>query len=143
MQKQKINTVSALAIAVLVVLLVCVRLFQDTLFYDPLIAFFKQEGAVLPAYNSGRLFLGLAFRYLLNSGISLGIIWFCFKDKSILKLVSLLYVVFFALLTAAFFIAVNAKNPSLLLLFYIRRFLIQPLFLILFIPAFYYQRQNK
>jgi exosortase F-associated protein len=30
-----------------------------------------------------------------------------------------------------------------MILFYIRRFLIQPIFLLLFLPAFYYQKQNR
>ncbi|WP_374707786.1 exosortase F system-associated protein [Flavobacterium sp. J372] len=46
-------------------------------------------------------------------------------------------------LMIAFIIVVNTEKPNLLALFYIRRFLIQPLFLILFIPAFYYQRRNS
>jgi exosortase F-associated protein len=140
---QKVNVKSAFAIAVLVVLLACVRLFQQKLFYDPLLEFFRHEGKILPQYQGGKLFLGLAFRYLLNSAISLGIIWFCFKDRSILKLTSLLYVVFFVVLIAVFFIVITANSPRLMLLFYIRRFLIQPLFLILFVPAFYYQKHVK
>jgi exosortase F-associated protein len=69
----------------------------------------------------------------------LGIIWLAFKDESILRLTGSLYLFFFVVLTAILFISLNAEKPNLLLIFYVRRFLIQPLFLILFLPAFYYQ----
>ena len=143
MQKHKVNIVSALAIAVLLVLLVCIRLFQERLFYDPLLDYFKRSRTVLPQYDSVKLFVGLLFRYLLNTALSLGILWFCFKDKSILKLTACLYVVFFIVLAAIFFIALATDSPANMLLFYIRRFLIQPLLLILFVPAFYYQKHVK
>ena len=143
MQKHKINIASALAIAVLLVLLVCVRLFQERLFYDPLLDYFKRSRTILPQYDSVKLFIGLLFRYLLNTVLSIGILWFCFKDKSILKLTAVLYVVFFIALAAVFFTALAVDNPANMLLFYIRRFLIQPLLLILFVPAFYYQKHVK
>ncbi|KGO94231.1 exosortase F system-associated membrane protein [Flavobacterium subsaxonicum] len=140
---QKVNIKSALAITVLLVLLVSVRIFEQKLFYDPLLNFFKFGGKVIPKYNGLKLFLGLTFRYVLNTALSLGIIWFCFKDKSVLKLTTLLYVIFFVVLIGIFFVLLNTSNPSLMLLFYIRRFIIQPLFLILFVPAFYYQKRVK
>ena len=143
MQKQKVNIISAVAIAVLLVLLICVRLFQERLFYDPLLEYFKRSHTVLPKYDSVKLFVGLLFRYLLNTIISLGILWFCFKDKSILKLTAGLYVVFFVVLAGIFFTALATDSPANMLLFYIRRFLIQPLLLILFLPAFYYQKHVK
>lgn len=136
----KINPVSAAGIVVLVVMLVLVRLFQNELFYDPLIPFFKKEGALLPQMNDFNLFLGLGFRYFLNSFISLGILWLVFKDGAIIRLCFMLYCGLFMLLTAIFFTVLKADDVNLLLLFYVRRFLIQPLFLILFLPAFYYQK---
>jgi len=144
MQNQlKLNNKSIAGIFVLLVLLVCVRIFQKNLFYDPLIAFFESSDRVLPEYSTTQLFLSLLFRYLLNTAISIGIIWLVFKDAGIVKLTAILYGVFFALLIAGFFIIAGLQNPSLLLLFYLRRFLIQPLFLILFLPAFYYQKHIR
>lgn len=141
MQNQsKVNVFSAAAITVLLILLVCVRLFEEKLFYDPLLEFFRHEGKILPDYNTPRLLLHLGLRYWLNSLLSIAIVWFCFKDKSVIKVTLLLYALFFVVLMAAFFITLNADNPGLMVLFYIRRFLIQPLFLILFVPAFYYQK---
>ena len=130
-------------ILLLLILLVAVRLFQENLFYDPLLPFFKTENKVLPDYNSFKLFAGLAFRYFLNSIFSLAIIYLAFKDRGIVRLAAILYGLFFVVFITAFFIIINTDDVNLLLLFYIRRFLIQPLFLILFLPAFYYQKIMK
>lgn len=144
MQKQiKLNAGGIAAIVVLLILIVAVRIFQNQLFYDPLLAFFKTKNQPLPEYNSLKLFLGLAFRYFLNAALSLGVIYIIFKDRAIIKLCTTLYILFFILLITAFFIVLSANDVNLLLLFYIRRFLIQPLFLILFLPAFYYQKKVR
>lgn len=140
-------TKSGLAgVIVLLVLLVSVRIFQEQLFYDPFLTFFRGEnyrGRPLPEYDSVELFSGLLFRYVVNSVLSLAIIWLFFKDKAVIKLSAFLYAFFFAVLTIAFFLLLNSGNVNLMVLFYVRRFLIQPLFLILFIPAFYYQRKSE
>ncbi len=140
----KIKNANALAgILVLLVLLVLVRFYEESLFYDPLLPFFKKEGKTLPEYDSLKLFLGIAFRYGINMIFSLGIIWLAFKDRAILRLAILLYGAFFVVLATILFVALNTENPNLLLVFYIRRFLIQPLLLLLFLPAFYYQKRQK
>jgi exosortase F-associated protein len=145
MQKTKFS-ISGLRIAgvvVLGILLICVRIFETSLFYDPLLDFFKHTRKVLPEYNGLRLFGGLALRYFLNSIISLGILWLVFKDAQVVKLSAALFALFFVLLAALLFVVMAMDDPGLLLVFYIRRFLIQPLLLILFLPAFYYQKHIK
>lgn len=144
MQKKiRLNAISIVGIIILLVLLVCVRIFQSALFYDPLLPFFKREGISLPEYDSTKLFLSIIFRYFLNTVLSLGILWLVFKDKAIMRLCLILYGLLFVVLTSAYFIILNSEEVNLLLLFYVRRFLIQPLFLILFLPAFYYQKSIK
>lgn len=140
-RKLKLNGLDFFGIILLLVLLVSVRLFQDTLFYDPLIVFFKNDNKMLPKVDTMQLLLSLLFRYVLNTIFSLGILWLIFKDRGIIRLSAILYSVFFILLIVAFIISINMDSPHLLAIFYIRRFLIQPLFLILFIPAFYYQKK--
>ncbi|MEL1243495.1 exosortase F system-associated protein [Flavobacterium sp. DGU11] len=137
----QLNIKDISGVFMLLVFLVLVRLFEEKLFYDPLLDFFRKEGKSLPEYSSIRLFLGLAFRYGMNMLFSLGIIWIAFKDRSILKLTAGLYLVFFVIFVAVLFTALNAEEPNLLMIFYVRRFLIQPLLLILFLPAFYYQKR--
>jgi exosortase F-associated protein len=130
----------------LVCLLATVRAFEDNLFYDPFLIYFKSDymDLPLPEFNVLLLFLGLLFRYILNTVLSLGIIYFLFKDKEMIKLASILYLIFFFILTGAFFFILHFyENQNNVLLFYVRRFLIQPLFLILFIPAFYFQKRSE
>lgn len=137
----KIQIVLAL---VFVVLLAVIRAYEDALFYDPFLNFFKRDyhNLPIPEVNSFKLFMGILFRYFLNSALSLAIIYVLFKDLDGLKFASFLYLMFFVLLVAAFFIVLSFyEEPSKMALFYIRRFLIQPLFLLLFLPAFYYQKR--
>ena len=131
-------------VGVLIIALILVRAFESKLFYDPFLEFFhgESQNKPLPEYDSLKLFLGLFFRYLINSVITVSIIYLLFKEASIVKLSSILLVVFFVVLIVALFLILNfSTQPDYLFLFYIRRFLIQPLFLILFVPAFYYQRK--
>lgn len=142
-QQHKFKIVCVL---VLVLLLAMVRLLENVLFYDPFLPFFKEDftNATLPNYLSLPLFFGLFFRYVLNAIFSLAILYVVFKDVSLLKLSSVLYVIFFVVLITLFFFILNfSEKPDYMLLFYIRRFLIQPLFLVIFLPAFYYQKKNS
>jgi exosortase F-associated protein len=88
--------------------------------------------------------MGLLVRYSINTALSLGLIYVLFKDVAMIAFASFLYVFFFLVLIVLFYAIIycfGAQNN--LALFYVRRFLIQPIFLILFIPAFYYQKLNK
>jgi len=142
-EKLKLTPVSWSGIIVLLGLIVCVRLFERNLFYDPFLSFFKAVDKTPPEYSSTKLFFGYAFRYLLNTVFSLGIIWLLFKDKGIIKLTVVLYLTVFIVLATALFITLSASPSSHQLIFYLRRFLIQPLLLLLFVPAFCYQRYMK
>ncbi len=131
-------------IGILVMLLVCIRLFETKIFYDPFLDFFKTDfqNKELPDYESFKLFFNLLLRYFLNTAISIGILHVLFKDKNITKLSLVLFIFIFIVLITLFVIELNFVNDYLIL-FYTRRFLIQPIFLILFIPAFYYQKLNR
>ncbi|MES2805778.1 MULTISPECIES: exosortase F system-associated protein [unclassified Flavobacterium] len=146
LQKILNNKLRFVQFLLLVVLLVLVRTFENQLFYDPFLDFFKKDFAKLrlPSFDSTQLFLGLLFRYTLNTVISLGIIYVIFKDVAMVKFAFVLYYFFFMILIVAFFYIVYFANEnSNWVLFYVRRFLIQPIFVLLFVPGFYYQKQNK
>jgi exosortase F-associated protein len=133
-------------ICLLISLLAGVRAFESQLFYDPFLLYFEGDylKMPLPEFNVFRLFLSLTFRFLLNSILSLGVLYIIFKDKQMIQFASFLYFFFFVILIVGFFSVLHFhENQNNLLLFYVRRFLIQPLFLILFIPAFYYQKLNE
>lgn len=128
----------------LVLLLASIRAFENELFYDPFLSFFRSEfnNKPLPMYDGFLLFVNLLFRYVLNTLISLVIIYVIFKDKALVKFASVLYVIFFLLLIIALFMVLFLlETKSSMTLFYIRRFIIQPLFVLLFVPAFYYQNR--
>ncbi|MEH6406683.1 MAG: exosortase F system-associated protein [Leeuwenhoekiella sp.] len=134
-------------IALLFGVLVLVRMFQDYLFYDPLISFFQlafiQETA-LPKMNMGYLLISTSFRYLLNTAISLLILYVAFRDKALLKFAGFLYLSAFLVLIIAFYALVLFHKPeNYMVLFYVRRFLIHPLFILILLPAFYYHKLQE
>jgi exosortase F-associated protein len=131
---------------VFVFLLALVRAFENQLFYDPFLDYFKSDfnSLPLPEYDAMKLFFGLLFRYGLNTVLSLGILYALFKDVEMVEFASILYGFSFLILIVAFFLIIYFYGEhNNLMLFYVRRFLIQPIFVIVFIPAFYYQKQNK
>lgn len=133
-------------VVALISCLVLVRFYQEELFYDPFLAYFKGDfnHMPLPDFKPFQLILSLLFRYGLNMLLSLGLIYVLFKDKMMIKFVFMLYLIAFVCLLFLFFLVIywyGADNN--LLLFYIRRFLIQPIFVLLFIPAFYFQKQHS
>lgn len=125
---------------------VLVRFYENTLFYDPFLAYFKSDfnQMPLPYFETFRLVLSLFFRYGLNMLISLLLIYLIFKDRMMILFSVFLYLIAFLFLIVSFFLVIHfygAQNNFLL--FYIRRFLIQPLLVLLFIPAFYFQKRNS
>ena len=130
----------------LIGLLIGIRLFEDQLFYDPFLSYFKSEyaHAKLPQFNVFKLFFSLGIRFYLNSMISLFLLYVIFKDTKIVKFSMLLYMVLGSILMISFiFVLTFFGEENKMTLFYLRRFLIQPIFIMLFIPAFYYQKQVK
>ncbi len=122
--------------------LACIRGFEGHLFYDPFSVYFENEYLNLPFpdFDFIRLTGSMSFRYFLNMVVSLAIIQTLFNDRNLTRFSAILYVVFFVLLMAAFIVIITMfSHEENFILFYIRRFLIQPLFLLLFVPAFYYQ----
>jgi len=131
---------------ILLGLLICIRAFENDLFYDPFLNYFKGEYLTnpLPVYNPIKLFFSLGFRFYLNSMISLALLYVLFKDSKIIKFSTLLFIVLGSFLMISFFFTLKFfGEESKMTLFYIRRFIIQPIFLIIFIPAFYYQKKVK
>ena len=146
LQKLLNHKVRILLAMLLVLFLVLIRAYEDVLFYDPFLNYFKADyyNLPLPETDTVQLFFGLLFRYFLNTVISLGIIYVLFKDIEAVKFASILYLAFFIILVVTFFFVLSFfGEANKMALFYIRRFLIQPIFLLLFLPAFYYQKQNN
>ena len=147
MLKKLYNLKTRVALALLfVVALVSIRAYEDSLFYDPFLNYFKSDyyNLPIPKIDNLKLMLGLFLRFFLNSVLSLAVIYVLFKDIDAVKFASVLYFIFFVMLLAAFyFILLKNGESNKMGLFYVRRFLIQPIFLLLFLPAFYYQKQKQ
>lgn len=139
----RITKISVLVL--LAFILILIRMFEEYLFYDPLIEFFKKDHNTnsLPAFNPLKLLANIALRFLINTTVSLFIIWILFKNSGILKFSALLYAVLFVLLFLVFcYLIFFSGFEDHQALFYIRRFLIQPLFLLILLPAFYFQKRR-
>jgi exosortase F-associated protein len=125
-------------------MLAAVRQYQDALFYDPLINFFKLSFASLPLPDLlvPKFYAHLTFRFFLNTLLSLGILWFIFKKWEVIKISALMYVFFFTAFMGLMVLAMHSSDVgNYQFLFYIRRFIIQPLLVLLLIPAFYFVRK--
>lgn len=145
-QKLFQNKKKLFQISFLVILLILIRFFENTLFYDPFLDYYKGEYANLsfPEINVVKLFFSLGFRFYLNSVISLFLLYVIFSDTKIIKFSILLYMILGSVLMISFFFTLKFfGEESKMTLFYIRRFLIQPIFILLFIPAFYYQNRIR
>lgn len=130
-------------IIVLLFSLVLVRAFEEELFYDPFIDFFRNDYLYtsIPEFYYGKLMWNLFLRYSLNSIISIGIIYLVFQKLGYVILSMKLYVIGFVILGIAYSILLfTGFEKGYLLPFYIRRFLIHPLFLLLLLAALFYEK---
>ena len=141
------RTLKIFGLIILAGLLVLIRAFENSLFYDPLLLFFEMDykSMPLPKMDTFALQTGIALRFLLNTIISLAILWLVFKDREIIKLSLILYSMLFAILFMAFsfIIFTSEESSGHFVLFYVRRFLIQPLLLLILLPAFYFQKYRS
>ena len=122
--------------------LVWVRAFEDVLFYDPYLIFFQNDYLYIdsPRREIAKLVLNTTFRYGLNTLLSLGLLYAAFNERGIVKFSAVFYTLAYAaLLMAYLYFVVAPQQEDYYLFFNVRRFLIQPLFLIVLLPAFYYQ----
>lgn len=127
-------------------LLTLIRFFEHELFYDPYLTFFENDYLYLdnPRREVFKLTLFTSLRYVLNSVISLGVLYLVFNDKGVLRFSLFIYTVSFIVLIIAYlYFVINPRQEDYYLFFNMRRFLIQPVILILLLPAFYYNKIKK
>lgn len=129
----------------LLVLLASIRYFENNLFFDPLLHYFKHDYLTenLPNFNSSRYLWSLFLRYFLNTVISILIIVLFFPGKNTIYFLIKFYAVAFLIFIFSFLAISNWQfTNQTLLLFYLRRFLIHPIFILVLLPAFYYQKMQ-
>jgi|SRR5690606_818579 len=140
------KTLRYILIVFLIVLLAMVRQFEDFLFYDPYLLFFKNDYLYIdsPRQETLKLVLNTTLRYGINTALSLGIIFLVFMELSIVRFSAVLYGIAYLVLIVVFlYFVLNPRKEDYYLFFNIRRFLIQPILLLLLLPAFYYYKLKK
>ena len=137
--------VKIILLVLLVGLLVLIRMFEDQLFYGVLMDFFKTTHSTdpLPSYDLGKLLGSISLRFGMNTVLSLGILWVLFRELAIVRLSIILYAILYVVAMTLFLLLISSETSGgHLMLFYVRRFLIQPLFLLILVPAFYFQNRK-
>lgn len=126
----------------LVGILALVRLYEYRFFYDPFMYFFErafQSGETID--YSFKMFFNVFLRFLVNTFISLLILWVAFRSREIIKFAGIIYAAFFIVLFPLFIYLMHHVQPGdYLAAFYVRRFLAHPLLILILLPAFYYYR---
>lgn len=124
--------------------LIGVRFMEDQLFYDPFIEYFRFADQSLdpPTFEWIRLIVSHLFRFSLNLLFSAIVIHFMFRNLRWtfqgIVLISLVFAITFPL----YLYCVSTQfNIGYLFSFYMRRFVIQPLILLLIVPMFYYRKR--
>lgn len=130
-------------VAVAVFGLIGVRILEDTIFYDPFQAFFHlaNKHAPFPEFNWVPLVLNYLFRFGLNLILSASIVYLIFQNKQWMLQAILLILIVFIITFPIYLYCIHTKfEVGYLFSFYMRRFVIQPLILLLIIPLFYYRK---
>lgn len=134
-----------LLIVILIFGLILIRKFEDVLFYDPFLDYFKNSKAkIFPIYDLQQLYASLSLRYALNTLLTVFIVAVIFQNKKYTKFTIITLIAAFVILLPLYHYALLqefeiGENIG----FYIRRFLIQPMFVLILIPAFLYQDYQK
>ena len=136
------NKIKWLLVAFCIIGLVGVRVLENKIFYDPFLDYFANIGnPAFPHFEWARLIGSHLFRFLLNLIFSLGIVHFLFLNKKwtfqAMVLITLFFIIFFPIYLYSVYTEFSFGN---LFSFYIRRFVIQPLPVLLIVPLFYYRK---
>ena len=132
--------------AVSLFILVIIRFYEKRFFNDDLISFFQHDylSNDLPEISVLKTILTDSFRYWLNAVFSIAILYIYFKQTGLLKFLLLVYTFAFTVGLILLYLALhNYQAGHYLFLFYIRRFMIQPLLLFLLFPALWHQNNLK
>lgn len=127
-------------------LLILIRVFENELFYDPYLVFFQNDYLYIdsPRRELAKLVAFTCLRYSLNTIISLVILHLLFIENSVVKFAAILYVLAFIILMLLYlYFVVNPRQEDYYMFFNVRRFLIQPIGLLVLIPAFYYYKIRR
>ncbi len=137
---------SAVGVGIFIVLMVCVRIFEVELFHDPLYYYFHSNFQLydLPNLSNWKIVAGTSLRYLFNMVLSLWIIWFLYKKKSFIDAALWVYLFAYVVLMITFLFLLEANSDFMkMALFYVRRFLTQPILLLVLVAGFYFLKAKE
>lgn len=121
-----------------------VRLLEGQIFYDPFLDYFHEanKNIEFPQFEWGKLIVSHLFRFLLNLLFSCLIIQCLFRKRDwTIQGVLLITIIFIITFPIYLYCIYDRFDIGYLFSFYMRRFVIQPLTLLLIVPVFYYRRQ--
>ncbi|CEJ68242.1 hypothetical protein BN1195_00524 [Chryseobacterium oranimense G311] len=124
--------------------LISVRMLEDKMFYDPFLEYFHEanKNIPFPQFVWGKLITGHLLRFILNLGFSCLIIQCLFRNRQWTVQGALLITIIFAITFPIYLYCIYDRfEIGYLFSFYMRRFVIQPLALLLIVPMFYYRKQ--
>ncbi len=140
MNRNKSLTFKIVFSLMIIVSLVAVRLFEKEWFPEAFQDFFGSGRYLtedLPAVGFSDFF-SIMLRYAVNSVFSVVLLYLWFPDRYLIRLVIKFYIYAGLALMVLLLLAVRFYHPgAYAFLFYVRRFLIQPMFLFIFLPVFY------
>ena len=125
--------------------LIGVRMVEESLFYDPFLNYFHaaDKNAQFPDFEWAKLIINYIFRFSLNLILSAFVVHLVFKNKEWTMQAVVLMLLVFAITFPIYLYCIYTRfEVGYLFSFYMRRFVIQPLILLLIIPLFYYRKQQ-
>ena len=133
-------------IILLFLALVGVRVVGKSVFYDPLIEYFKAadySNHSIPSINQLTYYFHLCIRYIINSSISVLIIYLFFQKKEMLKLSALVFGFGLILSLGILSYQLNTEHTNFILLLFARRIIMHPVIVLILLPAFYFQMKQE
>ena len=123
--------------------LIGIRMMESEIFYDPFLNYFHEANKQLtvPDFVWGKLIMHHIFRFILNIIFSAIILQAFFNNKKWTIQGLILMTLVFVITFVVYLYCLHTKlDVGYLFTFYMRRFVIQPLILLLIIPLFYYRK---
>lgn len=123
--------------------LVLVYVFQRDLFFDPFEnLIIDPQNPQLPDFNKASYIFSKVLRFVLNDFFSLLVIWGLFGNKSYLRFAIFVFLIGFIVLLPMYIIGVLFFfSETFFILNHLHRIVLNPVLMMLLIPAFYYQQQ--
>lgn len=126
--------------------LIGVRAMEDHIFYDPFLSYFHEadRNMPFPDFEWGKLIVNYFFRFIVNLFFSCVVIHFWFNNRKWTAQGAVLMLIIFGITFPIYLYCIYTQfEIGYLFSFYMRRFVIQPLILLLIIPMFYYRRYTS